>query len=256
MTLAESDGDRKFTRSHFLNLAHHRNIAVERRSELPVHREVVFQVLPSIARTYISATRPAESAIRGHRHRRTIFPRDQDAFPRNIGHPRRVPCSAAVHMRRHQCINLQSRYQFFITGHPHPDQHHWIMRIVDDLLRHRVTPVAVARRNPHPQCIRIDVSKLVLQVALFLMEKGLAIGNQKLHVANLRTVNGRGNKPRSGMPCETVNHASGSKQSTPCRPRRLSRSMSSEAAAPAAPNAAAALVQPHIFGCGIRHKSP
>ena len=50
-----------------IDLAHHRDVPVCRRSKLPVHLEVLLQVLPAVARPYISAASPREAAIGGLR---------------------------------------------------------------------------------------------------------------------------------------------------------------------------------------------
>ena len=65
------------------------------------------------------------------------------------------------------------------------------MRIADNLLDEAVAASGVGVHIPHPERLRVKVLEGRHQVALFFVRKGLAVCYQKLHVANLRAIDGR-----------------------------------------------------------------
>ncbi len=65
-----------------------------------------------------------------------------------------------------------------------------MVRVADDLLGQRVAAVGIAVDVADAESFRINVFELRLQVALLFVEEGLAVGDQKLHVADLGAVDG------------------------------------------------------------------
>ena len=91
-------------------------------------------------------------------------------------------------MRREQRVDLQPGEQLLVALDAHVDEHHRIMRVADDLAGEAVATLAVAIAHAHSQRVRVDVLELVSQIPPLFMEKRLAIGDEKLHVANLRAI--------------------------------------------------------------------
>ena len=71
-----------------VHLTHDRDVAVGGRAVLPVHPEVVLQVLPAIACAHKPARSPCKAAVRRHRERYRVVPGQQHARPCHIHHPR------------------------------------------------------------------------------------------------------------------------------------------------------------------------
>ncbi len=66
------------------------------------------------------------------------------------------------------------------------------MRVGDDLLDYDLVaarPVGVG--NPHAEAVLRQVLDRGFQVAMRVVEESLAVGNQKLKIANLRAIDGR-----------------------------------------------------------------
>ena len=181
---------RSFRVAFQIDLAHHRNVAVHRRTELPIHLEVLLQVLPAVARAHKPAAHAHEPATCRHRQRPLVLPCQQNLVSSEVERPRRVTSAAAIQMRRQQRVHLQSRNQIRASLQAHVLQHHPVVRIADDLLGHAVAPVGVAVHVAHPQGRRVDVLETRLQVTLFLVHKRLAVGDQELHIPRLRMIDG------------------------------------------------------------------
>ncbi len=56
VSFSESDGHDKLAVQANVDLAGQRNIAIERGAELPIHVEVVHQVLPAVAPAHVATT--------------------------------------------------------------------------------------------------------------------------------------------------------------------------------------------------------
>ncbi len=97
-----------------VDLAHHRHVPVRRRPKLPIHLEVLHQVLPAVARAHKPAAHAREPAARRHHQRPLVLPRQQHVVPGQVHRPRRVPRPAAIQMRRQQRIQLQPRHQVLV----------------------------------------------------------------------------------------------------------------------------------------------
>ena len=65
------------------------------------------------------------------------------------------------------------------------------MRIRDHLLHEHVAAFEVDVREPVAQRARLQAFDQLVEVALLLVEEGLAVGDQELHVPRLRAVDGR-----------------------------------------------------------------
>ena len=65
-----------------------------------------------------------------------------------------------------------------------------MVRVGNELLGHGVAAAQVLGHYAHRQRLTVDVVEVVLQVALLLVEEGLFVGEEQLHVAGLGTVDG------------------------------------------------------------------
>src|SRR5882757_6712144 len=63
-----------------------------------------------------------------------------------------------------------------------------MVRVADELLRHRVSPHGVFASYTYRRSAAVDVVKVILQIALLFMKEGLAVGEQQFHVTRLRTI--------------------------------------------------------------------
>ncbi len=86
---------------------------------------------------------------------------------------------------------MQPREQLLIALQSHVHQHHRAMRVADHLPYQRVTALAIAIVDADGKPVGIDVVELVNQIAPLFMEERLPIGDQELHVASLRAIDGR-----------------------------------------------------------------
>ena len=191
MSFAEADGQGELALPPFRsNLAHYGDVAAGGRAELPIHAEVVHQVAPAVAGAHKAAAHARETATGGHGQSPLVLPGQQDLFAGNVRRARRVAGAAVVQMRRQQRIHLEPGQQIGVAFELDVLQNHAVVRVADDLLGQRVAAIGIAVDVANPKSFRIDVFELRLQVALLLVEEGLAVGDQKLHVADLGAVDG------------------------------------------------------------------
>ena len=190
MAFAKADRQSEVAQVGGRDLAHDGDIAVERGAELPVHFEVVVQVLPAVAGAHVAAAGAAEAAAAGHGQRHFVSPGNGDTFAGNIRQARVVAHAAALQMRREQRVDLQTGEQLLVALDANMHQHDRIMGVADDLAGEAVAAFGVAVAHAHGEGVRVDVLELVEHVAAFFMEESLAIGDEELHVADLRAVDG------------------------------------------------------------------
>ena len=176
-----------------IQLPEQRNVAIGRRTELPVHAKVVHQVAPAVACAHKPTAHAGESATGAHGQRPIVLPRQQRFVPGNVHRPRRIARPAVIQVRRKQHIHLQPRQQVlmpFVCFQLHMRQNHRVMRVADDLLGQLVAALGIAVHVAHAQRLRVYVLEGRLQVALLLVDECLSIRDQEFHVANLGAVDG------------------------------------------------------------------
>ena len=94
VSIAKPDRNRELAVRRNIDLAHHRDISIQRLAELPGHLHVRAQILIAVARPHIPARRPAEPAARSHRQRPsrpstpagTAFPPHRSTAPNSPPH--------------------------------------------------------------------------------------------------------------------------------------------------------------------------
>ncbi len=193
-SLADADRHRELARgSGFVlcaaDFAHRRHVAIRGGPKLPIHFEVLHQVLPAVARTHKPATQAAETAARTHCQRPLVLPRQHCLALCKIHCLRCFSRAAAIQVRRQQGIDPQARQQILAPLQPHVHHHHAVVRIADDLFGEGIPAPGIAVYIAHSKRLRMQVLKDRLHVALLFVRKGLAIANEKLHVAHLSKVN-------------------------------------------------------------------
>src|SRR5215468_12339876 len=90
-----------------INFSHRCDVAVFRAVELPIHFEVVIQVLPAVAGADKAAGTSSKSAIAPDRHVSIVLPCQQNLAPGNLHLSRRIAKPAHLKVRRHEKIQLQ-----------------------------------------------------------------------------------------------------------------------------------------------------
>ncbi len=119
-----------------------------------------------------------------------VAPGENQALAGDVDHAGVVLHAAAFEMRRKQRVEMEAAEEFLIAFEADVDQHHRIMRVADDFANDGVAAFFVAVANAHGERIFVDVFKLMDQIAALLVEKRLTVGDEELHVANLRAVDG------------------------------------------------------------------
>ena len=190
MAVAERDGDGEFAGFSDIDLAHDGEVAVERLTEVPGHFAVGDDVLIAVAGADVAAAGARESAVGSEGQRDVVLPGDDAAAAGDVDGAGGIPCAAAVEVRRHERVAFQLREQGFVAVDFYVHQHDGVVRVGDELLGDGVAAAEVGRHDANRQRVGVDVVEVVLEVALFFMEKGFAVGEEQLHVAGLRTVDG------------------------------------------------------------------
>src|SRR5215469_1212412 len=196
IAFAEPNGQREFTRAinagcAKIQLAKERNIAVARRAKLPVHGVLIHQVPPAVAGSDKPAADTREPATGRHGQRRLIFPGQQHLVSGHIEGTPRITRSSSVQMGSQQCVYLQPWNQVLVPLEANPLQDHAVVRVADDLLGERVAAVHVAIDVAYAEGFLMNVFECRQQMALLLVNEGLAIGDEELHIANLGAVDRR-----------------------------------------------------------------
>ena len=94
-------------------------------------------------------------------------------------------------MGRQQGVALQPREDRLVAGDAHVHQHHGQVRIADELLGDGEAALRVRGRDADRERVWVDVAEVVAEVALLLVDEALGVGEQQLHVAYLRAIDGR-----------------------------------------------------------------
>ncbi len=81
--IAQPDRNRELPVPRHIDLAHDRNIPIQRLAERPRHLHVRHQVLVAVALPHIPARRPRKPAVRPHRQRHRPMPRQQHPLARH-----------------------------------------------------------------------------------------------------------------------------------------------------------------------------
>ena len=195
MAFANADGHGELTRPIFagslkINLADQREIAAGGRTELPLHAKMLHHVTPAVARSDKAATDAREAATGSHGQRPAVLPPQQHLVAGNIHGARGVARTSTVEVGRQERIYAEPRQQFRMSLEANIGEHHRVVRVADNLLGQAVTPVRIAVDITDPQGFRVEVFEGREQVALLFMGKGLAVGDQELHVPDLGAVDG------------------------------------------------------------------
>jgi len=190
MAVAERDGDGELAGFRDIDLAHDGEISVERLSEVPGHFAVGDDVLIAIAGADVTAAGARESAVGSEGERNIVLPCHDAAAAGDADRACGIPYAPAVEVRGHERVTFQLREQGFVALNFYVHQHDRVVRVGEELLGDGVAAAKVGRHDANRQRIAIDVVEVVLEVALFFMEKCFAVGEQQLHVAGLRTVDG------------------------------------------------------------------
>src|SRR5271170_946860 len=111
MPLAERNSHDKLAVPAYVDLAGERNITLEGGTELPVHMEVVHQILPAVAAAHIATTGAAKTATCGHHQGDAVLIREQHSLAGQVKHRARIARSADIQMRSQQGIRLHPREQ-------------------------------------------------------------------------------------------------------------------------------------------------
>ena len=90
-----------------------------------------------------------------------------------------------------QDVELNLAKKSLVTFKNGVDEHRVLMRITDYLLNDSIAPLRVGTAYTKAQRMVRKAFNLMFKVALLLVKKRLAIRDQILKVANLRTVDGR-----------------------------------------------------------------
>ena len=77
-----------------------------------------------------------------------------------------------------------------VAGDLDVHQHGGTVRVADELLGDGVAAVGIGGDNPDGRSVGMDVVQVVVEVALLFVAEGLAVGEEQLHVAGLRAVDG------------------------------------------------------------------
>ncbi len=197
VAFAEADGEHELSgagrgraAAREVDLAHEGNVAVGGRAVLPVHAEIVLEILPAVAGADKAAGSAGEAAGGGHGERVDAVPGKQGAGAGDVDNAGRVACAAAAEMRREQGVQVQAVEQRGVGFETDADEYNRRVRVADGLFGERIAAVGVAIDLPRAGGGRVDVGESADGVALFLVEEGSAIGDEEAHVAGLRAVDG------------------------------------------------------------------
>ena len=93
-------------------------------------------------------------------------------------------------MWRQEGVRLHARQQLLLTFHTDAHQHYRMMGIGNDLLDDLVAALMIGIGEANGRRIGVNIFKRTLEIALFFVDEGHAVGQQELHIAGLRTIDG------------------------------------------------------------------
>jgi len=187
---SEGDAERELAAVAQIELTGERNVAVRRRVEFPIHREIIFKIGPAVACGNITGRALKEGNGRADSHPEAILVRNQDSACFEISYFRVVVPAADAHVWRGQNIELQLVFETRAGNELGAHQNTVLVRIANDCFLQRVAAIAVAALHVEAQCcFRYALGRRAHAAAL-IVEERLTIANQKLNVANLRRIDG------------------------------------------------------------------
>ena len=180
---------REFTVVWKIDFAGQRDIAVLGFAKLPVHFEIVHQILPAVAGADI-ADRPARETGAACHNQVNVFALSVDEFDTaDFGTPPGVAGAVARDVRSQQRVESQLPAQRFVEYFDlGVHEQHRPMRIGEDMF---YEPIATARlriRETIEEAIALRVFDRVIQIAFFLVAKRFAVADEKLKVARVRLI--------------------------------------------------------------------
>src|SRR5581483_7669952 len=190
VVVAERDGDGEVAHAGDVDLAHDGDVAVQSLTEVPGHLLVLREVLIAVTRSDIAATAAREAAAAAERKRDAVLPGEDRAPACDIDRAGGVAGAAAIQMRGEQSVALEAREDLLVALDLDVDENDRMVRVGDELLGDGVAAAEVVGADPHGEGVGVDVVEVVLEVALLLVEEGLLVGEEELHVAGLGTVDG------------------------------------------------------------------
>jgi hypothetical protein len=174
-----------------VQLPDQRDIAIFGCVELPIHLEIVRQVCPSIAGPDVSARAPQKWHRGPKRKPCSLLVGRENLLPRDLSDLPIVAPAPDLNVWGKQSIELHWAEESRLAFETGVDEHRVLMRIADQLLHNAVAPLRVGTADTEAQRMMREAFNLMFKVALLLVKKRLAISDQVLQVANLRTVDGR-----------------------------------------------------------------
>jgi len=171
-------------------LAEHGDVAAGGRSKFPVHPEVVHEVAPAVACAYEAAADAGEAVRGSHGQRPFVFPGEYCFVSCKIDCAGGVAGATSIEVRGQQRVDLQTREQGRIALNADICEDNGVVRIADDFLGQLVAALGIGVDIANAEGFRVDVFEGGLEVAFFLVNEGLAVGNEELHVADLGAVDG------------------------------------------------------------------
>ena len=174
-----------------IDLGGQRDVAVERGGELIIHLEVGVQVLPAVGVADVSARGPQKRRRRSQRQPDAFLVRGQELVADDPRQVSVVTPSADAQMRREQDVEVEFFEQLRVALEPRVDQQRRLMRIGDDFLEQMIAAVGRVADDLHAESGVADVLGGGVEIAAFLVEESLAVGDEKLEVADLRLIDRR-----------------------------------------------------------------
>ena len=188
--LAEGERQNELPALAQIDLAGQGDVAVERAVELPVHPEMMSQVLPAIGRPHVSARAAQKRNRCGQDQPRTALVRRQHVAPVGPHHVTVVVPAADLQVRRQQGEEPQPGEQGGVRLQAGGHEHAIPVGVGDDFLDDAEVPPGIGVGDAVAQRVRGQAFVGVVQVA-FVVKEGFAVGDEVLEVADLRPVNGR-----------------------------------------------------------------
>ena len=188
--IAEGQAEGELLAPSRVELTDEGDVALLRRVELPVEREIAGQVGPAVGGADVAAGTAHERDGGPHREPGAVLLGHQNLPASGLGDVPAVLPAAHVEVRREEREEPELRQHSLVALQPRTDEDARLVWIGNHLLDDAIAARPIGVDEPHPEGVLVDRLHAGLEVAALVMEEVLTVGHQVLQVADLRSIDG------------------------------------------------------------------
>src|ERR1700737_4036765 len=186
--VSEGQGDGEFKPAAEINFGGERDVALQRMVILPVHLVVVGQVLPSIVDPDVTAGTFGERNGGGYGQPGAVLVRGENWTVGDMVDLAVVAPAPNLQLGGAQCIDLQFFQDALFALAGALGQNRSLMGIADDFLDDAIPAFGIRASDFETQGAAVEALGVGVEIRALVMEESFAVGDEKLEIAQLGTI--------------------------------------------------------------------